>query len=270
MVMFFGLMNSPVTFQAFMDDILSDFIAEGWCLVYMDDILIYSVTEDKHRDQSRCLLQQLRDQDLYLKPHKCEFNVREVVFLGLVIRPGTISMDLVKLARIKDWPAPETVTGVWSFTGFANFYWKFIGRYVEIAKLLYDLTRKGVPFKWTTECQWAFDTLKGKFLEEPLLLIPDLLKPFVIESDTSKWASGAVLRQKGDDGEWHPCGFISHAFDATERNYEIYDQELFAIMQALETWRHYVLGNRHLVTVLSNHKNLTYFWTAQKLNRRQA
>ncbi|ESK82665.1 reverse transcriptase-rnase h-integrase [Moniliophthora roreri MCA 2997] len=112
MVMFFGLMNSPATFQAFMDDILLDFIAKGWCLIYMDNILIYSDNKEEHWRRSRKLLQRLQEQDLYLKPHKCEFDVKEVVFLGLVIRPGTIGMDPVKLARIKDWPAPKTVKGV--------------------------------------------------------------------------------------------------------------------------------------------------------------
>ncbi|ESK80738.1 pro-pol protein [Moniliophthora roreri MCA 2997] len=154
-------------------------------------------------------------------------------------------MDPIKLAGIHNWPAPEMLKGVQSFTGFANFYRKFISRYAEIAKPLYDLTKKGVPFSWTTECQKAFTMLKGKFLEEPLLLISDSSKPFVIESDASKWASGAVLQQKEDDGEWHPCGFISHAFDAMERNYKIYDQELFAIIRALETWRHYIQGSGH-------------------------
>uniref|UniRef100_A0A0W0G5L3 Reverse transcriptase/retrotransposon-derived protein RNase H-like domain-containing protein n=1 Tax=Moniliophthora roreri TaxID=221103 RepID=A0A0W0G5L3_MONRR len=175
-------------------------------------------------------------------------------------------MDPVKLAGIQDWPAPTTVTGVRSFTGFANFYQKFIGRYAEIAKPLYDLTKKGVAFSWNNDCQDAFETLKQKFSQQPLLQIPDSSKPFIIEADASKWASGAVLRQKGTDGEWHPCGYISHAFDATERNYEIYDRELFAIVRALQTWQHYVMGNGFPVTILSDHKNLTYFWTAQKLN----
>uniref|UniRef100_A0A0W0FDV1 Reverse transcriptase domain-containing protein n=1 Tax=Moniliophthora roreri TaxID=221103 RepID=A0A0W0FDV1_MONRR len=226
-----------------MDDILSDFMAEGWCLVYMDDILIYLANETEHHEHSRKLLQHLKEQDLFLKPHKCEFDVTEVIFLGLVIRPGTIGMDPIKLAGIKDWPTPETVTGVRSFTGFANFYRKFIGRYVEIAKPLYDLTKKGVKFLWDDRCQVAFDTLKRKFAQQPLLQIPDSSKPFVIEADASKWASGAVLRQKADDGEWHPCGYISHAFNAMERNYEIYDRELFAIVWALQTWRHFVMGN---------------------------
>ncbi|ESK83579.1 reverse transcriptase-rnase h-integrase [Moniliophthora roreri MCA 2997] len=235
-VMFFGLMNSLATFQVFMDDILSNFMAEGWCLVYMDDILIYSTNADAHQERSQWLFQRLREQDLFLKPHKCEFDVTEVIFLGLVIWPGTIGMDPVKLAGIEEWPAPTTVTGVQSFTGFVNFYWKFIGRYTEIAWLLYDLTKKEAKFVWDDQCQAAFTMLKRKFSKQPLLQILDSSKPFVIEVDTSKWASGAVLWQKGEDGEWHPCGYISHVFNTTERNYEIYDRELFTIVWALQIW----------------------------------
>ncbi|ESK89880.1 reverse transcriptase-rnase h-integrase [Moniliophthora roreri MCA 2997] len=121
-VMFFELMNSPTTFQAFMDDVLQDFMAEGWCLVYMDDILIYSETEEQHWERTIRLLQRLKEQDLYLKPHKCKFDICEIDFLGLVIRPGQITMDQTKLSGISEWPAPKTVTRVRSFTGFTNFY----------------------------------------------------------------------------------------------------------------------------------------------------
>ncbi|ESK83158.1 hypothetical protein Moror_14995 [Moniliophthora roreri MCA 2997] len=269
-VMFFGLMNSPATFQAFMDDVLQDFMAEGWCLVYMDDILIYSQNPEQHRERTLRLLQRLKEQDLYLKPHKCKFDVNEIDFLGLVIKPGQIAMDPTKLSGISEWPAPRTVTGVRSFTGFTNFYRKFIGNYSAIAKPLYDLTKKGVPFEWTKECEDAFCTLKRRFQQEPVLRLPDPTRAFIIETDASKWASGGVLQQEGPDGELHPCGYISHAFDATERNYEIYDRELFAIVRALQTWRHYLMEGPHPVTVLCDHKNLTYFRTAQKLNRGQA
>ncbi|ESK82699.1 reverse transcriptase-rnase h-integrase [Moniliophthora roreri MCA 2997] len=168
-VMFFGLMNSPATFQAFMDDILQDFMAEGWCLVYMNYILIYSTTKEEHKQRTKRLLQRLKEQDLFLKPHKCQFDVTEIDFLGLIIRPGQVSMDPVKLSGISDWPAPTTVIGVQSFTGFTNFYQKFIGNYSAIAKLLYDLTKKGTLFEWTANCETSFQTLKKKFQEEPVL-----------------------------------------------------------------------------------------------------
>ena len=94
----------------------------------------------------------------------------------------------------------------------------------------------------------------------------DTAKPFVVESDLSKWATGAVLRQQGNDGEWHSCGYISHSFNAIQRNYEIYDRELLGVVHALEEWRHYLQGSQFPTVILSDHKNLTYFQMAQKLN----
>ena len=120
------------------------------------------------------------------------------------------------------------------------------------------------------ECQQAFDIMKRKFTEEPVLGMPDHNKPFQIECDALKYASGAVLTQLDTNGDWHPCAFISKTFSPTERNYEIYDRELLAIIRALEEWRHYIQGSPHTTTVLSDHKNLTYYWDARKLNHRQA
>jgi RNase H-like domain found in reverse transcriptase len=131
------------------------------------------------------------------------------------------------------------------------------------------LTKKDKQFEWTTECQTAFNALKDKFGKTLVLLMPDSSKPFVIESDASKFATGAVLRQKDNNGDWHPCGYISHLFNETEQNYEIYDRELMGIIRALETWWHYLQGSPHPVTIFSDHKNLTYFHQTQKLNRRQ-
>uniref|UniRef100_A0A0W0GFR5 Pro-pol protein n=1 Tax=Moniliophthora roreri TaxID=221103 RepID=A0A0W0GFR5_MONRR len=265
--MFFGLTNSPATFQAFMNDILKDFIDKGWCVVYMDNILIFS--DDRQTHQLRTL-ERLQEHDLYLKPEKCEFDVVKMLFLGLVITPRHVQMDPTKLAGIKDWEPPTTVKGVRSFLGFANFYQKFIGRYAEIAQPLHDLTKKNVPFKWTKLCQIAFEIMKLKFLQQLILKMPDDTQPFIIEADASKWATGAVLRQKDTDNEFHPCGYLSHALTETEWNYEIYDRELLAIVNTLKAWEHYLLGSTHPVTILSDHKNLSYFRTAQKLNPRQA
>jgi RNase H-like domain found in reverse transcriptase len=120
-------------------------------------------------------------------------------------------MDPTKLAGIADWPAPTNVKGVRSFLGFGNFYRRFIGHFAMLARPLNNLTKKDKQFEWTTECQTAFDALKDKFGKTPVLLMPDSSKPFVIESDASKFATGAVLRQKDVNGDWHPCGYISHS-----------------------------------------------------------
>ena len=193
-------------------------------------------------------------------------SVEEIKYLRMTVQENHIEMEKTKLAGIANWPTLTTVKQVRSFLGFGNFYRKFIGRYSDLARPLNDLTKKNLSWDWTDACQDAFDGLKAAFLSAPVLLMPDTAKPFVVESDASKWATGAVLRQQGDDGEWHPCGYISHSFDATQRNYEIYDRELLGVVRALEEWRHYLQGSQFPTVVLSDHKNLTYFRTAQKSN----
>ena len=119
----------------------------------------------------------------------------------MVIEEGRISMDPVKLGGIRDWPTPTTVKQVRSFLGFGNFYRKFISHYSNLARPLNDLTKKDWKFVWTPECQNAFDTLKRRFTEELVLLMPDQAKPFQIEADASKVATGAVLTQLDMNGD---------------------------------------------------------------------
>ena len=191
-------------------------------------------------------------------------------FLMMVIEEGKISIDPGKLKGIQDWPTPTTVKQVRGFLGFGNFYRRFIWHFSEIAKPLNDLLKKDKKFEWTNNCQKAFDELKHRFTEEPVLMMPDQTKPFQIETDASKYATGAVLTQLDSNGDRHPILFISNTFSPTERNYEIYDQELLAIIRALDEWRHYIQGSTHTTMILSDHKNLTYYREAKKLNRRQA
>ena len=141
---------------------------------------------------------------------------------------------------------------------------------MELAKPLNDLLKKDQTFKWTDNCQKAFDKLKKRFTEEPVLMMPDQSQPFQIETDASKYATGAVLTQLDSNGDRHPISFISKTFSLAKRNYENYDQELLAIIGALEEWRHYIQGFPHTTVILSNHKNLTYYYEAKRLNQRQA
>ena len=193
--MFFGLTNSPVTFQAMMDSIFKDMVEQNQVIVYMDDILMYAADEEELEQRTKEVFRRLREQDLYLKPKKCEFKKTQVEYLGMIIEEGKITMDPVKLGGIRDWPIPTTVKQVRSFLGFGNFYRWFIAHYSDLAQPLIDLTKKDKTFEWTTECQTAFDTLKKRFTEEPVLMMPDHSKPFQIESDASKVATGAVLTQ---------------------------------------------------------------------------
>jgi hypothetical protein len=132
-VMFFRLCNSPATFQAMMNDIFRDMLNEGWLIIYMDNILIYSNDPEEHQKQTLCVLARLHENDLFLKAEKCKFDVKEVEYLGLIISKNKITMDPTKLAGVCDWLALMNVKGVRSFLGFGNFYQRFIGHFVEIA-----------------------------------------------------------------------------------------------------------------------------------------
>ena len=188
----------------------------------------------------------------------------------MIISENQIKIDPEKLEEIRDWPTLTTVKQVRSFLGFRNFYRKFIGYYADIAWPLNDLIKKDLIWNWTDACQEAFERLKEEFQKAPVLLMPDLMKLFIIESDASKFATGAVIQQKDINRDYHFCGYISYSFDVIQWNYKIYDRELMGIVHALETWQHYLQGSSFPMVILSNHKNLTYFRTAQKLNRQQA
>ena len=140
--MFFGLSNSPATFQRFMNNSFKDMIAEGWLIVYMDDMLITSQNKEEDIERTRRVLQRMKELDLHLKLKKCCFRVEEVDFLGLILRPGEIAMDPTKLSGTAEWPTPTKVKDVCSFLRFVNYYRRFIGDYSNIARPLIDLTKK--------------------------------------------------------------------------------------------------------------------------------
>ena len=269
-MMFFRLSNSPATFQRFMNNLFKDMIAEGWLIVYMDNMLITSQNKEEDIKRTRRVLQRMKDLDLHLKLKKCRFRVEEVDFLGLILRLGEIAMDPTKLSGIAEWPTPTKVKDVRSFLGFANYYRRFIGYYSNIARPLIDLTKKEKQWNWMTSCQTAFDRLKEEFAKEPVLTLLDLDKPFTITTNASKDASGGILLQADSNGEWHPCSYLSQSFSPAERNYNIYNRELLAVIRGPKTWKHYLQGSPFLVKVFTDHKNLLYFKELQKLNQRQA
>ena len=151
-------------------------IDEGWIMIYMDDILIASETLELDKERTKRVLQQLWENNLYLKIEKCKFGAKEVDFLGMKIRHNEIAMDPIKLAGIQDWPTPSKVKDVQSFLGFGNFYRRFIHHYADIAKPLNKLTKKDIEWNWTDRCQWAFDDLKKRFASAPVLQMPDPTK----------------------------------------------------------------------------------------------
>jgi len=177
-----------------------------------------------------------------------------------------------KIEAISSWIAPKTVRDTQRFLGFANFYRGFIRNFAELATPLNSLTQRTKPFRWTQKAQESFDpldALKRAFTTSPILKHVDPARPFVLETDSSDLAIGAVLSQYHDN-TLHPVAFFSRKLTAAEINYEIHDKELLAIVASFAQSRQYLLGAQHKTTVYSDHKNLKYFMTTRVLNRRQA
>ena len=271
LVMFFSLTNSPATFQTMMNDIFQELIAEGVVVVYLDDILIFTETLEQHREVTRRVLKLLEENQLFLKPDKCKFERTKVEYLGVIISYNSVEMDPVKVAGVAEWPVLNNKKEVQSFLGFINFYRRFIQDFSHHARPLFNLTKNNVKWLWSQEEQLAFDTLKSLVTLAPILTSPDNSRPFRIEADSSDFATGAVLSQESViDGKWHPVAFLPKSLSEVERNYEIHDKEMLAIIQAMEEWRHFLEGSKLGFEVWTDHKNLEYFRTAKKLNRRQA
>jgi RNase H-like domain found in reverse transcriptase/Reverse transcriptase (RNA-dependent DNA polymerase) len=269
-VMYFGLMNSPATFQMMMNSIMWDLIDQGVVVVYIDDILIFTMTEKEHDKIVEEVLKQLEENDLFLKPEKCIFKEKEFEFLGLYIGPDGIKMDEVKTKAITDWLTPQKVKDVQWFLGLANFYHHFVEGFSKIVTPLNKLLRKEQSWEWMKEQQNVFDMLKECFTINPILTMPNPEQELRIESDTSYFATGAVLSMKCEDEKWRPCAYYSKSLSDVERNYDIHDKEMLSIMRALEQWWHHLEGAKLKFKIWSDHQNLQYFMGAKKLNRRQA
>ena len=158
----------------------------------------------------------------------------------MIIGQGKVEMDLKKLDAIRSWKPPTSVKAIQSFTGFANFYQKFIPNILNIVAPLNLLTQKNEPWIWTRLQQNAFDTLKQIFSSTPVLLIPDVTHPFTIMTDASLLTARAVLMQTNDNGDHHPCTYFSKTFALAEQNYDIYNWKLLAVILALDEWRQYL------------------------------
>ena len=181
-------------------------------------------------------------------------------------------MDPEKLSGIADWPIPENVKQVRQFTGFCNFYRRYIPNFATLCRPIDQLKRKAQPFIWGIKQQTAFDTLKKIFMTKPFLRQPDYNKKFIIETDASAVATGAVLLQEdsNNNGQLQPIAYISKALTDTERNYQIYDREMLAIIRALQSFRPYILGCPITTTIHCDHKNLSFYREPQHLTGRQA
>ena len=189
--------------------------------------------------------------------------------MGVVIGPDRIKMEEEKVKGVLDWLTSKCVKDVQKFLGLVNYYCQFIEGFASVARPLYNMVKKDKKWEWTERQEKVFRELKEQFTKEPVLAALDLDKKLRVEVDTSDYATGGVLSMKGEDGKWRPVAFLSKSLNKTERNYEIHDKEMLAIIRGLEAWRHLLEGAQFKFEIWKDHKNLEYFMKVQKLNRRQ-
>lgn len=276
----FGLTNAPATFQAYINKALHGLV-DDCCIVYLDDILIFSNTREEHDEHLKRICERLREAELYAKPSKCQFYQKEIDFLGFVITTKGIKMDPKRVQTIKEWEnyPPRNYRDLQVLLGFCNFYRRFIKHYSAIARPLTSLFkgskngRKAGDLKqaWGEPHQQAFLKLLGAFQTAPLLRHYDPELPIRIEADASNAALGGVLSQlQKDTNKWHPIAFFSKQFKGAEANYSTPDKELIAIVECFKHWRHYLEGSKHTIEVWSDHHNLQGFMRQPRINGRQA
>ena len=195
--------------------------------------------------------------------------MKTVKFLGSIITTDGIQMDNKKVKAIRKWPEPRNLKEVQAFLGFANFYQRIIQGYSQICTPLTKTTKKEQPFHWECEQREAFEKLKMKFILAPILASFNPERKIILKTNASDQALESCLSQPDAEGRLHPVAYRCRKFSGLELNYDVHDKELLAIVDAFEEWQAYLEGSRHLIVVYSDHKNLSYFTTTKKLNRRQ-
>jgi hypothetical protein len=278
-----GLTNAPAAFMSLMEKTFREEL-DKFVVLFLDDILIFSESLEEHIAHLRIVLQRLRDNKLFAKRSKCQFFRSEVEFLGHYVGRDGLRMVNDKVKAVVDWPTPATQKEVEQFLGLAGYYRPFIKDLSAIAAPLTELTgtrRKGagtksapgVPtktkkkvFVWDERHDAAFAAVKKAVISAPCLVLPDPAKPFVVQTDASGFATGAVLMQDQGKG-LQPIAFMSKKMNAHELRYPVHEQELLAIVNAMKLWRHHLSGAPFIVQ--TDHQSLQYVDSQNLATNRQ-
>ena len=262
----FGLCNAPATFQRVMDVAMAGLNYEI-CLVYLDDIVLFSKTVKEHLERLRLIFDRLRRANLKLKPSKCHLLKKTVTFLGHVISENGVATDPTKIDGVLSWPVPRNVTEVRSFLGLCSYYRRFVKDFAMIAAPLHALTGKNARFYWSENCQEAFDVLKERLVSAPILAMPKDEGEYWLDTDASNFSIGAVLSQV-QDGEERVIAYASRLLNAPEKNYCVTRRELLAVVFFTKYFRSYLLGRDF--TIRTDHSALRWLKTTPEPIGQQA
>ena len=242
-VMPFGLANSPATFERMMERVLSG-LHWGTCLIYIDDVIIFSKTFDEHIVRLHQVLSRLKEANLKLSPAKCKLFRHEVEYLGHVVSQHGVGMDPKKTKAIMEWPTPRNAKEVRGFVGLCSYYRRFVRGFTDIARPLHKLVELD-EICWSVECDEAFNTLKKALTSPPILAYPVDVGLFILDTDASGHGLRAVLSQVQDDCE-RTIAYYSRALARAEQQYCVTRRELLSVVESVKHFHHYLCG-RHIV-----------------------
>lgn len=255
----FGLSGAPSTFQRLMNSVLIG-INGVKAFVYLDDIIIYATDLTDHESKLREVFSRLDKHNLRLQTSKCQFLRREVIYLGHLITDKGVEPDPEKIRCVKEHPTPRNVVEIKQFLGLSGYYRRFIKDYSRISKPLTSLLKKNVPFEWTIEAQTAFDMLKEKLINAPILQYPNFEKEFILTTDASQFAIGSILSQ-GIPGQDLPVAYASRTLNKAEQAYSTTEKELLSIVWAVKHFRPYLLGREF--KIFTDHQPLTWLFNVK-------
>ncbi|GFT03324.1 retrovirus-related Pol polyprotein from transposon 17.6 [Trichonephila clavipes] len=247
----FGLRNAPATFQRLMDQFRNG-LPNVNILVYLDDIVVLSETFEQHIEDLKMVFDRLKKLKLCANREKCKFVCSRVKYLGFWITPKGIEVDQDKTAEIQNIPSPRNLKPLQSFLQTCSWYRKFIPNFSDIARPLSNLSKKSTAWKWIEIDQQAFQTLKQCLITPPILRQVDPKKPFIIRTDASSYALGAVLLQGESPTDEQPVEYASRLLSSAEKNYSTTEREALAVVWALNKFRGYIEGAE--ITVASDHQ----------------
>uniref|UniRef100_K7G5Z2 ribonuclease H n=1 Tax=Pelodiscus sinensis TaxID=13735 RepID=K7G5Z2_PELSI len=261
----FGLHGAAATFQRLMNRILRDH--QDYAAAYIDDIIIFSESWEKHLEHLTEILEALRQAGLTANPKKCQFGKTEISYLGYTVGRGKLRPMVDKVQAVREYPTPTTKRKVRQFLGLAGYYRRFIANFASLAAPLTDLTRKGQPekVKWTPACEAAFQELKKRLVCAPVLAQPDFDKPFILQTDASEAGLGAVLTQE-EGGDGHPVLYLSRKLFPREKGYATIEKEALALKWAIDSLRYFLLGGKF--TVVTDHAPLQWMQNMKETNPR--
>ena len=244
-VLSFGLTNAPPQFQRLMSRVL---LGLEWkiCLVYIDDVIVFSSTFEEHIHRLRLVFDRFRQANLKLKPSKCHFAQASVNYLGFIVSSKGVLPDPDKLAAVDSFPVPKSVKEVRSFLGLCNYYRRFVEKFASIASPLNRLTRKDVSFVWTPECEEAFVELKRRLCSPPILAYPDFQQPFHLYTDASQSAIGYVLGQV-IDGKEVVIAYGGRELNSAETRYSTTEREALAVVDGIKKYQPYLTGQKFFI-----------------------